>query len=494
MLVRPSAVVFATALSTLAFAQTLTVKDASASQVELAWTGGNSVVERRVAGTEAFAPLTQAQAATAAPFIDKTVQGMTTYQYRLRSASGALSNVVTVGPPPFGFSRVVAPSKPFADNQQYTGFGNTLELVIDENGDPALVYHARFTWREANEKVHEVWFVRWDRPRYRWTEPVKITNMSVLPLYARGLAVGYDPGTHSFALAVDDEVDEKLHLFVSGDKGATWTLKHSLGKEDDKRAIAPSLALRDGVLHLSYVRPSKTCFYLTGKIAEAPSQWKTTALPMLATSVDGISGSASTALALDPSGVPGIAYWTEGPDYNRALAFWRPGWTAPVDAMNTAGRQSDFLDVRLRFAGNQPRLLAHMDRDAKLYYERDWVSTSNDGGKTWSKPPANLPRDGGEHSVDRPFDLALDAQGGGVVVFASNGGQGNDKCFGPKISRSADLRTWKTCGIDTQSMGFSGSVSDVQARYAPDNKLYAVWPEPLVTKRLGNGILFWRQP
>lgn len=497
MQARRTVAVFAAAFSTFAFAQNLSVKDATASQVDLVWTGGaaaaSPVIERRIAGTETFAALTPAL--TGPAFTDKSIQGMTTYQYRVKSGT-AVSNIVTVGPPPFGYSRVVAPSKPFADNQQYAGFGNTLEMVIDENGDPALIYHARFTWREASEKIHEAWFTRWDRPRYRWTEPVRVANTSVLPVYARGLALSYDPASRSFALAIDDEVDEKLHIFASSDKGASWSLKHSLSKEDDKRAIAPSLALRDGVLHLSYVRPSKSCFYLAGKISDDPSQWKTTALPMLATSVDGISGSASTALALDPSGVPGIAYWTEGPDYNRALAFWRPGWKAPVDAMNTAGRQSDFLDVRLRFTpAGQPRLLAHMDRDAKLYYERDWVSKSEDGGKTWSKPPANLPRDGGEHSVDRPFDLALDGQsGGGVVVFASNGGQGNDKCFGPKISRSPDLQSWKTCGLDTQSLGFSGSVSDVQARYAPDNKLYVVWPEPLMTKRYGNGILFWRQP
>ena len=55
----------------------------------------------------------------------------------MMSRIAAPSNEVTVGPPPYGFNRVVAlPAG--VENSGYFGVG--LRMALDGNGDPALAY------------------------------------------------------------------------------------------------------------------------------------------------------------------------------------------------------------------------------------------------------------------------------------------------------------------------------------------------------------------
>ena len=75
---------------------------------------------------------------------DSQIDAFATYIYRVRAtdaanAFSAPSNEVTVGPPPVGFSSIVAAPKAMQehDPQQFAG---QLRMVLDANGDPAFAY------------------------------------------------------------------------------------------------------------------------------------------------------------------------------------------------------------------------------------------------------------------------------------------------------------------------------------------------------------------
>jgi hypothetical protein len=83
-------------------AQQLTVRSASASRVELAWTGASPewLVERQ-AGSGQFEMIA---AVSGDAYADGKIGAYATYHYRVLSQAGPVSNLVIVGPPPAGVS------------------------------------------------------------------------------------------------------------------------------------------------------------------------------------------------------------------------------------------------------------------------------------------------------------------------------------------------------------------------------------------------------
>jgi hypothetical protein len=81
------------------------------------------------------------------------------------------SNEITVGPPPYGYN---TPVKTPSNMDYVEHFGVGVRMILDVNGDPALAY----VWVEPNNDrdytQNTLYFVRWDRAHYQWTNPVKV--------------------------------------------------------------------------------------------------------------------------------------------------------------------------------------------------------------------------------------------------------------------------------------------------------------------------------
>ena len=75
----------------------------------------------------------------------------------------------------------------------------------------------------------------------------------------------------------------------------------------------------------------------------------------------------------------------------------------------------------------------------------DHTARSDNGGATWLTPVV-IPPDGNS-STDYPFDLAVDSTGKGAAFFGQNGSAGDAVCGNPKVSRTSDFTTFKTCDV-----------------------------------------------
>src|SRR5579884_3216762 len=116
--------------STLLHAQQLTVKSASATAVELEWTGAppSSSLERSAGQT-----FQKVATGDAGHYTDEKIDPFGTYKYRL-NAGGKFSNIVTVGPPPAGVSNAA----PAPKGSQLENYGPATAVAFDENGDPVI--------------------------------------------------------------------------------------------------------------------------------------------------------------------------------------------------------------------------------------------------------------------------------------------------------------------------------------------------------------------
>lgn len=484
--------------ASVAFAQTppaptgLTVRAATSRRVDLTWTApaGSFLLERRVLnGT--YAPIGTLTATSAT---DDRIDPMETYQYRVRATlptgNSDPSNEVTAGPPPVG----LAPVLPFTDRlaeggADSAGYGASAQMILDTNGDPAFIYLFRDPNLLGHPEDTEVWFKSWNRVRYRWNDEVKIAQCGDIGGYTTPMSLAQDPSNGMWAVAFEDENLQTMPIYTSTD-GVEWQRIHTIPMGETSATLSPSLAVNNGVLHLSYLRYYEGLHYVTGRYADNPSTWQDRVVP--APGGTETPAGVSTSMALDSKGVPAIAYWSNEGDYNRVLAFWRPGMDAPVRVTDTQGTQSDFLDVRMIFQGDNPRILLFANRDSSLYYEKDWVVRSENGGGTWTTP-VYIPRDGGDHSVDTPFDLSIDRAGRGAVAFASTGGQGNDVCPGIKLSRSDDLSNWKTCSfLGSTSTEFSEGTTSIQLRFAANDRLYLLFQQ-IYPSSIGRGLMLWRE-
>ena len=55
-----------------------------------------------------------------------------------------------------------------------TNFGRSPRMVLDENDDPALIYQVVDPNGDADNSDSQLFFVRWSRLTYKWTNPVFI--------------------------------------------------------------------------------------------------------------------------------------------------------------------------------------------------------------------------------------------------------------------------------------------------------------------------------
>jgi uncharacterized protein (TIGR03437 family) len=84
----------------------------------------------------------------------------------------------------------------------------------------------------------------------------------------------------------------------------------------------------------------------------------------------------------------------------------------------------------------------------------------------------------------------VDSQDRGVVTFGQNSGTGDSTCGNPKVSRTTDFLTFKTCDVvnDTTITGnYTVIPYSLQARFGGNDKLYLLWWD-------SDGVIMYREP
>ena len=134
--------------------------DASSSRVVLSWNGGGDFTVERKAASGDFAAISKGSGAPA--YTDAAIDAFATYVYRIKADAG-VSNEITVGPPPAGFS-VASPLAGAVANYKLddeANFGVRMQLVLDRNGDPSMAYMVRAPLGDYSASLAE--FVSWNR-------------------------------------------------------------------------------------------------------------------------------------------------------------------------------------------------------------------------------------------------------------------------------------------------------------------------------------------
>jgi uncharacterized protein (TIGR03437 family) len=481
------------AASGAAFAQSLPDLKATAAtkqRVDLSWTGSaqSYSVQRRPLGG-AFTTISTASTTSAS---DQIIDPYTTYQYQIMAVgSNTPSNVVTVGPPPAGFS-VAAIAPGAAGSEVADHYGYSLSVVLDGNGDPAFAFIFNDPNLDGNYVDTELRFRSWNRARYQWNNDVRVAIVgSVATQFQPSISLAYDSSTGAFAVASETK-DGAIEVFTSSDGGASWTSKATF--RTGFTAWGPSIALAGGNVHLAYNLETEGIRYHTGKMAADGSSWAVKVAPVAAGTELAVSGTAPS-LALDSAGNPAIAYWVPQTITTQPiLLFWRPsGFSQPIRIMDSQNQQNDHLAAKLLFFGTQPRVATYvLRRDAALGVGLH-LAFSQDGGATWQNPVV-IPPDG-DSSTDYPFDYAIDSQGRNAIAFGEKSSSGGYKCGNPKLALSADLITWRTCApADLSAPGtFSVYPAGIALIYAGNDKLYLFWRET-GQNPTGAGVLMWREP
>jgi uncharacterized protein (TIGR03437 family) len=480
----------------------LKVSSATSKQVALTWTGSTGatsyVVQRRALGG-VYASLSQAltPSASSTTFTDTTIDAFTTYSYRVFAVSGGGtstgSNEVPMGPPPVGFSMVSITPTIALDPAQY---GRQVSLALDANGDPAIAFMWINPSNSSNAIDSVVYFVGWDRANYQWKSPVKVdvcgyTNQNSSNIV---LSMAADPSNGMLAMVYQKSLNtnngDQLSLALSTDAGATWKLQ-AVPVNGTDSVNYPSLALAGGQAYLAFWNDTSGITYFTGSETAAPSSWTKTAVPNVSKSG---SFRGPLGLALDSTGKAGIAYWfdeTGGP----SIGFWRAGSAASTRVLAT-NTQNDGPDLRLAFAGTQPRILffGYLSYNAPPYSNEVWITQSSDGN-SWSKPVA-LPNDGSS-DWQGPLGFAIKSTGFATGVAIVNSGNNSipGKCGFPKWSQSADLVSWTTCSPQGNGHPLLTSVFYPSAAYGANDKIYLAFLQfDNTNAELPTGVILYREP
>jgi uncharacterized protein (TIGR03437 family) len=483
-------------LATTAFAQApsgLTVKAATNKKVDLSWSGAASsyTVQRAILGG-GFSNV--ATVTTGATYSDTSIDAYTTYQYQIVAnlASGASgpSNQVTVGPPPAGFTTPApAPGPPGGEAAQQYGYN--LSVVLDGNGDPAfafIFYDPNLDGDNADTRLE---FFSWNRAAYKWNNIVHAaTNLGdVGTTFHQALSLAYDASSNTFGIATEVNQGSAIALYLSTDGGTTWTRKNNFTVSDTS-LTSPSMVFAGGNIHLAYIVDFEGVKYVTGKLTADPSTWTTKTEPK-SSSVGIARISTTISLALDSSGTPAIAWMADDQNvaYNVVVLFWKPNsGGAAVKVMDSQGHQTDFVAVKLVFAGLNPRVLAEIQRDDGDFGVTLHSGKSDNGGATWSTPVL-IPPDG-DRSTDYPFDLAVDSQGRGAAAIGSNGGSGGTVCGNPKFARTNDFNSWKTCDVANNlaaTQNYAIYPGAEQVVFGGNDRVYFLWWD-------NGGIIMYREP
>lgn len=484
-MVKTAAVLFTLALAIPAQAQIhLKAETATTKEIALSWTGSASAechLQRKAA-----APINWAEVATTkdAHAKDEKVGAYATYTYHA-TCGAQISNEVTVGPPPAGF-HLIAP-KP--ENRPDSSFGRLVSLALDGNGDPV----AAFVYGDPNGDGHfedtQIMFVSWDRAAYRWKEPVTVAvvgNYDPRPPVV-GVSLAHDSDTGAYGVTWIDPDNKSLNLALSRDSGVTWKSQKAF---TDARALGgASLALAGGKAHIIVSQDSKnTIRYMTGSIDDDPGKWEVKFAPLF----DGAIGvHRGSSLALDSKGAVAVAYWMRPPNGNNwTLGIWRPATDSWVNALITQGAKYPPEGVILEFVGTQPAVIID-SRINSAEISSHYSIFSKDNGDTWSVPVA-IPDDGNEHIGGfMSFARAAD----GRAAFAGDVAGGNTsgmKCTWPKLARTSDYASWKTCspqgGLQPDTRTNWGAVI-----FSPSGMLYMVFLNRQIspTQPLKAGLMIW---
>ncbi len=485
-----------------------TVVSATNTQVQLSWNAAPDskqyIVERRAVDSTDYSTLAtiarDANNALATTFTDTGFDPFTAYVYRVRAMDDGVTPAevsdptgeVTVGPPPYGYTRVV----PTPDKQDSPGqFGANTQIVLDRNGDPMLSYLNVDPNGDRNFADTEIRFVRWDRASYTWTKPVPVAVSDIDSSYSYNHSYRFAMDASSGALAIvyidnSDLSTNLISLADSSDNGITWRRRKVVGGPNSY--FIPAVALGNGQVYLTYSESSAGVRYMTGKFSESPASWSLETVPDLGSAQYGIGSD----IALDSDGKPGLAYLLSGGDTREI--FYRPG-AKPTVANTSKESPGDEWQIRLAFFGVNPRIAFSGRLDS--HYSEDYdhllfLLASQDSGATWN-PPANIKSDGGSF-LSGPIDLTFDSNG--AAALTSREGAANaegEVCGYPKLSLSSDLQTWSTCGV-TSTIRSRESSSGV--KFAANGTLYLAisigqYPaDPTSAAELPAGLYFWRGP
>ena len=488
----------ALALPAIAFSQaaptSLLPTAASATRVAIGWRagdGGNTfIVQRRVLG-DSYGNL---QSVTGTTYTDSAIDPFTIYQYRVVATAGMQvstpSNEVTVGPPPTGFNVVVSAPDAFDGN---TNFGRSPRMVLDQNGDPAILYQVVDPNGDNDNSDSQLLFVRWNRITYKWTSPVLIgiTGDTGSKGAIQNITLARDLSSNLLGAAyqVLQATGSKLIYASSSDNGATWKNQTVLASSQ-YALVDPSLAMSGGQAYLGFHQEATGIVYAAGANTADPATWKTNKVPLPSGYTDYYR---IVSVAVDSAGNPGVAFIGADANTNSEL-FWRPGMAASVVAATNNGKQNDDPDLKLAFAGTQPRLAFSGARDNNFFSDYDhsiWSMKSNDTGNSWA-PSANVVSDGNT-SIGGPLWIDVGSAGQGVIVTELDGGnEDRVKCGQPKISRSNDFLTWTTCapGLLNQP-SLAGGYPVV--RFGANDKIWLSFQNQYKND-LAAGVVVWREP
>ncbi len=489
----------------------LTVTSATNRQVKLSWTAGGSdanqyVVERRVLDNGTFAAIgtvvPDLNKVLATAYIDAAFDPFTAYIYRVRAVNTTPlpsdisdpTNEVTVGPPPYGYTRVVStPDKLSFESD----FGRDTQMELDPSGDPVLAYLVVDPNDDGNDIDSDLRVVRWDRAHYTWTKPVTAGVVgsigSAAPATEMRLAV--DSSTGAIEVVYIDATDPsifRITLVDSTDGGVTWR-KRTVVSDPQNGYRFPSIAAGGGKIYLSFYHDFDGIRYVNGKLADDPTTWSSELAPL----AGGTYYLDDSDVALDSAGNPGVAYVTTGDDGHREV-FYRPGSAAAVANLSVNG-PGDFWQVRLRFSGTNPRIAFLGMMDELYFYDYDhtiFLLVSNDGGATWNSR-MNIVSDG-HTSLSGPIDLSFDSKGRGAIAADVGGGNSDGViCGEPKLALSDESLKFKMCGITaTLTTGFASP----NVRFVANDTMYMGFQAPhypfdaASPLEIAAGVYFWRGP
>ncbi len=502
-------VLFSRAAWSLAPPTQFTVISATNKQVQLSWTAAGTdtnqyVIERRALDSTVFttAGLVTPGIDKVLPtkFIDINFDPFTPYVYRVRAANTLLNpvdtsdpaNEVTVGPPPYGYTRVVATP----DKLDYPGmFNANTQIILDRSGDPMLCYLNLDPNLDSNYADTEIRFVRWDRAHYTWTSPVvaALSDIDSSYSYTYSFRLALDSSNGTLGIVFVDNSDlalNQLSIVDSTDNGLTWRKRNIVNGKDVY--FVPAMALGSGQVYLTFTQGFAGVQYMTGKLTDNPNSWTKETVPSLGLTEYGVGSD----IALDSEGKPAIAYVLFGGDYREI--FYQPGSVPSIANISTVD-PGDNWQIRLAFAGTKPRIAFAGAMDSHYFEDYDhtlFALASPDSGVTWN-PRVNIKSDGNRF-ISGPIDLAINSSGGPAITSHDGGGNSDrEVCGYPKLSLSSDFLNWSTCGI-TSTVRSRENSSGV--RFALNDSLYLTisigqYPfDPTNPQEFPAGLYFWRGP
>ncbi len=488
----------------------LAASSATSSAVVLTWTGdagAKVAIERKILGSAWLVPTAAAPATAEKPtpstiavigeatLTDSRFDAFTTYVYRVRAVGpnnvlSAPSNELTVGPPPVGFSTVIATPKAMQAHDP-AQFANQFRMTFDANGDPAIAYMTNDLNNDGELDDTNLSVITWNRAKYHWNTPVVLDTIGNVSRSGtrRPFAFTRDAATGTFGL-LHMIGEHELRFSTSADGGMTW--KHSRvdrNTNEDATISTPALTMASGRVYLAYaVGPSVT--YKSGNLADPASNWTNTKIPLLP-ETEGRSECVN--VVLDAAGKPLVSYCMSGEGYNTIVAVWRPDGGKIVKVMDTNHKQNDDPGLDMMVSGSQIGVAMYGARDEHFFANHHlWFAKSTDGGATWSAPV--VVEDDGGNAMDAPVTMMMDRAGHPAMV--ANVGGGNDgaaKCGMPKLMRSTDGAKWTTCAPETKGAPSTADVVSPVGAFAGNDKIYIAFKARQTAPGMPAGLTLWRE-